>query len=112
MLKFCLTVDCERLIMFKQGNPEYNRFQRMKFFVNNLIKNFRYNKNGFELFYKEIKNNEFPCTFMLTGGLFKPLEDFNFVEWGYHTYNHLPLTLLSNERVEREVENIYDLKII
>jgi peptidoglycan/xylan/chitin deacetylase (PgdA/CDA1 family) len=49
---------------------------------------------------------------MLVGNLFKPIEDLEFVEWGYHTYNHLPLIFLSEKRVLEEVKNRYELKSI
>jgi len=112
MLKFCLTVDCEGLISFKQGNPEWGVIGNFKFFINKAIKNFRYNKKGFWLFYNEIKKQEFPCTFMLVGKLFKPVENLEFVEWGYHTFNHVPLNLISDADVERETENIYNAESI
>jgi len=112
MLKFCLTVDCEGLISFKQGNPEWGIWGNFKFCINKSIKNFRYNKNGFWLFYNEIKNKKFPCTFMLVGKLFKPVEYLDFIEWGYHTYNHVPLNLISNENIEKEVRNIYNVQSI
>lgn len=112
MLKFCLTVDTENFISFKQGNPEWNKFGWFKFSLNKLVKNLRYNKNGFILFYNEIKRQKFPCTFMLVGKLFKPIEDLDFVEWGYHTFNHRPLNLISDDSVKKEVKNIYDVKSI
>tara|TARA_Y100000034_G_C6806357_1_gene362102 strand:- start:249 stop:782 length:534 start_codon:yes stop_codon:yes gene_type:complete len=49
---------------------------------------------------------------MLVGKLFSPLENLDFIEYGYHTFNHLPLTLISDERIEKEVENIYKVKSI
>jgi len=112
MLKFCLTIDCEGYTMFRQGNPEYTLLQNFKFYINNLIKNFRYNERGFWIFYNEIKKQKFPCTFMLVGRLFRPVEDLEFVEWGYHTYNHLPLIFLSNENIEKETENIFNVESI
>jgi peptidoglycan/xylan/chitin deacetylase (PgdA/CDA1 family) len=112
MLKFCLTVDTENFISFRQGNPEWNKWGWFKFRINNLLKNFRYNKNGFFVFYEEIKRQKFPCTFMLVGKLFKPIDRLDFVEWGYHTYNHLPLNLISDESVEKEVSNTYRMNSI
>lgn len=112
MLKFCLTIDCERFISFKQGNPRWGKIDILKGKINSLLKTFRYNKEGFELLYKEIIKQRFPTTFMLTGRLFKPLEKSNFIEWGYHTYNHKPLTLLKDEAIEIEVNNIYNLESI
>jgi len=108
MLKFCLSIDCERFISFKQGNPEWSKFQKIKGRINNLIKNLRYNKNGFELVFNEIEKQGFKSNFMIVGRLFKP-KDSKFIEWGYHSLDHLPLTLLSNEKIEEQVKNIYDL---
>lgn len=110
MLKICLTIDCESYISFKQGNPEWNKYTKFKGKINNLIKNFRYNKNGFWVFYNEIKKQKFPCTFMLVGKIFKPVEDLKFVEWGYHTFDHIPLNLISNENIKKQVKNIYNVK--
>ncbi|GAG88702.1 unnamed protein product, partial [marine sediment metagenome] len=103
-------VDCEKFISFRQGNPRWGVIEKIKGEINSLVKNLRYNKNGFDLLYNEIKRQKFPCTFMLVGRLFSPLEKLDFVEYGYHTLNHIPLTLISNEKIEREVENIYNLK--
>jgi len=111
-MKFCMSVDCEGYTMFKQGNPEYGLWQNFKFMINKLIKDFRYSRNGFWNFYKEIKKQEFPCTFMLTGNLFRPVEELDFVEWGYHTYNHRALIFLADKEVEKGVENIYKVKSI
>tara|TARA_Y100000310_G_scaffold338921_1_gene429957 strand:- start:2296 stop:3018 length:723 start_codon:yes stop_codon:yes gene_type:complete len=112
MLKFCLTVDCEKFISLKQINPRWNNLDRLKGKINNLIKNLRYNENGFNLIYNEIKNQKFPCTLMLVGKLFRPLEKFEFIEYGYHSFNHIPLTLISNKRIEEEIKNIYNVKSI
>jgi len=109
MLKFCLTVDCEKLISFKQGNPRWSFYNRFKGRINSMIKHIRYNEQGFKIFYEEIKKQKFPCTFMLTGKLFNPVEKLSFIEWGYHSYNHLPLTLLSDEKIRREVNNIFQV---
>ncbi|MFA5857125.1 MAG: hypothetical protein WC867_07210 [Candidatus Pacearchaeota archaeon] len=110
MLKVCVTFDCERLISLKQGNPEWSLFQRFKGKINYLIRNFRYNEKGFELLYQEIKKQKFPCTLIIVGKLFKPIEKLDFIEWGYHSYNHVPLTHITEERLEKEVKNIYKLK--
>jgi peptidoglycan/xylan/chitin deacetylase (PgdA/CDA1 family) len=112
MLRFCLVVDCERFLSFKQGNPRWNRFEKFKGKINDIIKNFRYNKYGFELILKIIKKNDFPITLMLVGSILKPDENIKLVEWGYHTLNHKPLTLLSDEEVKKEVKNIYNCKSI
>lgn len=112
MLRFCLTIDCERFIGFNQGNPRWGFIEKIKGRINGLIKNLRYNENGFDLVYEEIKKQEFPCTFMLVGRLFKPLKESRFIESGYHTMNHLPLTLISDEKIEEEVKNIHKAKSI
>src|SRR4030042_4890109 len=112
MLKFCLTVDCEKFIGFKQGNPRWGFVEKIKGNINNLIKRIRYNEKGFDLFYEEIKKQKFPCAFMLVGGLFNPIKELNFIEWGYHTLNHLPFTLIPDEKIENEVKNIYKAKSI
>lgn len=109
-LRVVLTVDCERFLSFKQGNPRWNRFEKLKGQINNLIKNVRYNVRGFEVIYNTLIREKFPSTFMITGSLFKPLKSPNFIEWGWHTQNHLPLTLIKDEQVKREVENKYKLK--
>jgi hypothetical protein len=71
MLKFCLCVDTEKFISFRQGNPEWNSFEKFKGGINNLIKKFRYNENGFSIVYKTALSQQFPITFMLVGKLFK-----------------------------------------
>ena len=110
MLEVCLVVDVENFISFKQGNPRWNSWEKIKGKINNLIKNFRYNKKGFYLAYNTIVNERFPTTFMLVGSLFKPLVKHKFIEWGYHTLNHIPLTLANNEILKKETENIYKVK--
>ena len=107
MLKFCLVVDTERFISFKQGNPRWNSLEKFKGRINNLIKNFRYNEMGFGIFYNTVLEQKFPVTFMLVGSLFKQIKSPNFVEWGYHTYNHIPLTLVHDDIVKRQIKNIY-----
>ena len=47
---------------------------------------------------------------MLVGKFFKPINSPDFIDWGYHTHNHLPLTLLDDEKVKREIKNIYKAK--
>ena len=107
MLKFCLVVDTEKFISFKQGNPRWNSFERLKGRINGMIKNFRYNESGFDIVYDTILKQKFSTTFMLVGSLFKPIKSPKFIEWGYHTYNHLPLTLVSDETVKEQIKNIY-----
>ncbi|MBU2562086.1 MAG: hypothetical protein KKF68_00285 [Nanoarchaeota archaeon] len=110
MLRVVLTIDCERFISFDQGNPRWKKIEKIKGQINKLIKNFRYNKEGFELTYKTLLNEKFPSTFMITGKTFKPIKGPNFIEWGYHTLNHLPLTLIAEEQLKKEVKNVYNLK--
>ena len=107
MLKFWLVVDTEKFISFKQGNPRWNSFERLKGRINGMIKNFRYNESGFDIVYDTILKQKFSTTFMLVGSLFKPIKSPKFIEWGYHTYNHLPLTLVSDETVKEQIKNIY-----
>lgn len=109
MLKVCLVFDCESFISFKQGNPRWNFFERIKGRINNLIKNKRYNSRGYLLVKNFIIKEKLPATFMLVGSLFTP-EKNKWIEWGYHTQNHIPLTLVSDEIVEREVKNIFKTK--
>lgn len=112
MLKFCMTIDCERFTSFSQGNPEWGFWGKFKFFINKRLRNIRYNEKGFEIFYKTILDEKFPCTFMLVGKLFRPIEEKEFIEWGYHTYNHLPLNLIREEKLKEEVRNILHCKSI
>ena len=110
MLRVVLVVDCERFISFKQGNPRWNNYERIKGRINNLIKNFRYNKKGFEIVYRTMLEEQFPVTLMIVGELFKPIKSPAFIEWGYHSFGHLPLTLIDDKKLERQVKNIYNLK--
>ncbi len=107
MLRVCVVVDVEGFISFKQGNPSWNRLQRLKGGVNNAIKFFRYDKNGFERIYNLVLRENFPCSFMLVGSLCHPKpQSPKFIDWGYHTLNHKPLTLISDEELNQEVRNI------
>jgi hypothetical protein len=110
MLKVVLVIDCERFISFQQGNPRWNRYERIKGWVNNLIKNFRYNKQGFEIIYNTILKEKFPSTSMIVGKLFKPIKSPEFIEWGYHSQDHFPLTLINNEKLKEQVKNKFNLK--
>jgi len=111
MLKVCVVVDVERFISFKQGNPAWNSWQRSLGRINNLLKCFRYNKKGFEEIYKLVIQEKFPATFMLVGSLFAPAKKSpKFIDWGYHTLNHKPLTLISDAELEAEIKNIYNAK--
>lgn len=108
MLKVCVVVDVERFVSFRQGNPSWNYWQRLKGKINNLIKYFRYNKNGFGDIYNLVIKEKFPVTFMLVGSLFAPIKKSQkFIDWGYHTLNHKPLTLISDAEVKEELKNIY-----
>jgi len=93
-----------------QTNPRWGWFEKIKGKVNWLIRNFRYNENGFELVYNTFIREEFPATLMIVGKLFHPIESPEFIEWGSHTINHLPLTLTSDEKLEKETENAHKLK--
>jgi hypothetical protein len=108
MLRVCIVVDVEGFISFKQGNPSWNFWQKFKGTINNLIKNFRYDKDGFEKIYCLVVKEKFPCSFMLVGRLFKPKQSPSFIEWGYHTLNHKPLTLISDSELRQEIKNIYN----
>lgn len=110
MLKFCLVVDAEKFISFKQGNPRWSNFEKLKGKINNAVKKFRYNENGFEILYKTALKESFPVSFMLVGKLFAPINSPNFIEWGYHTYNHIPLTLINDDSAKKEIKNIYKTK--
>lgn len=107
MLKVCLVVDVEGFVSLKQTNPMWNFSQRIKAKLNYLIKNLRYNKKGFSNIYNLSKRYKFPMTFMLVGSLFKPLGNEKFIDYGYHTLSHKPLTLISDPELEKEVRNIY-----
>lgn len=109
MLKFCLTCDTEGFISLKQGHPAWGPFQMLKLRINNLIKHIRYDKNSFRNVYNTVLKNNYPITFMLVGKLFKPLPNSpDFVEWGYHSYSHLPLILVDDDTLKKEVKNIYN----
>ncbi|MGD9276216.1 MAG: aldo/keto reductase [Candidatus Pacearchaeota archaeon] len=110
MLRVVLVVDCERFISFKQKNPRWNGFEKLKGKINNLIKNFRYNRFGFEVVYKTLVREEFPTTLMIVGRLFKPIKGAEFIECGYHSLNHLPLTLLDDEKLKKQIENKFKLR--
>jgi len=110
MLKVCFIVDVEGFISFKQGNPRWKWFEKIKGKINNLIKNFRYDKNGFELVYNTVIEEKFPTTFMLVGKLFEPKGKLGFIEYGYHTLSHIPLTLARDDIIRREIKNIFKVK--
>lgn len=45
---------------------------------------------------------------MLVGSLFKPKRKEKFIDFGYHTLNHKPLTLIPDDELHREIRNIYN----
>ncbi len=109
MLDVCVVVDAEGFISFSQGNPSWTRWQKVKGKINNLIKNMRYDKNGFEKIYELVIKERFPCSLMLVGSLFKPKANApKYVDFGYHTLNHKPLTLISDSELHQEIRNIYN----
>lgn len=110
MLKFCLVIDSERFVSFGQINPRWNYLDKIKGKLNSMIKGLRYNYDGFDIVYRNVLENKFPATFMLVGKIFKPMQSPEFVDWGYHTYNHRPLTLLDDEKVKKEIKNTYKTK--
>ena len=108
MLKVVLTVDVEGFISFSQGNPKWNYFEKFKGFINSVIKNYRYNQEGFKKVYKTIVREQFPITFMLVGSQHTPKTKYPFIDYGYHTLNHQPLTLISDNQLKKELKNIYN----
>jgi hypothetical protein len=111
MLKVCIVVDVEGFVSFKQGNPSWSSFQKFKGRINRLIKGARYDKSGFEKIYNLCIKEKLPASFMLVGSLFKPKANTpSFIDWGYHTLNHKPLTLISDAELTEEVKNIYNAK--
>jgi hypothetical protein len=110
MLKVILTVDCEKFISFRQISPRWGRFEKFKGRINSLIKKFRYNENGFDIVYSTFAEKNVPVTLMLVGKIFSPKKSPKFISWGYHTLNHLPLTLLEEDLIRKEVKNVYRLR--
>lgn len=109
MLRVCVVVDAEEFISFRQGNPSWNAWQKFKGRINNLIKGIRYDNNGFEKIYELAVKERFPASFMLVGSLFKPKPNApKFIDFGYHTLNHKPLTLISDSEMQQEIRNIYN----
>ncbi len=107
MLKVCVVVDVENFISLEQGNPRWNKFGKIKGKVNRLLRNLRYDKKGFYRVYNLVVKEKFPISFMLVGCLFKPLKKRGFIDYGYHSLNHLPLTLINDEKLKKEIKNIY-----
>lgn len=109
MLKVCIVVDVEGFLSFKQGNPSWSLFEKFKGLINNLIRYTRYDKNGFDRIYGLVRKYKFPASFMLVGSLFKPKSgSLDYIDWGYHTLNHKPLTLISDYELKEEIKNIYN----
>lgn len=112
MLNVVLSVDCERFVSFSQINPRWNRFEIIKGRINNSIKNFRYNKKGFDIVLNALIKENFPATLMFVEKEFKEIKLPNFLEKGYHTKDHLPLTLISYGELEKQVKNNWKVKSI
>jgi hypothetical protein len=108
MLKVCLVVDVEGFISFKQNNPEWKALQNLKKIPAYLLRGLLYDLKGYENTYKIICKHRFPVSFMLVGSLFKPLGKKKFIDYGYHTYNHKPLTYLPDKKILGEIKNIYN----
>lgn len=108
MLKVCLVVDVEGFISFRQKNPEWTAYQNLKKIAVYLLRNLLYDGKGYEKIYNVVCSYKLPASFMLVGKFFKPKETKNFVEYGYHSYSHKPLTYSSDETARREVKNIYN----
>ncbi|MFA5020204.1 MAG: hypothetical protein WC533_03835 [Candidatus Pacearchaeota archaeon] len=106
-LKFCLIIDTEDLLMFNQYHPRWRLFDKLKFKLNYLVRNLRYDKNGFQKIYELILSEKFPVSFMLVGSKFKPISNEKFIDWGYHSYSHKRLTTLSDGELNKEIKNIY-----
>lgn len=47
---------------------------------------------------------------MLVGSLFKPKAGKGFIDYGYHTLNHKPLTYISDTEAKGEIRSIYNAK--
>ncbi len=110
MLKVILTVDCEKFVSFNQISPRWNELDKIKGKINSLIKRFRYNERGFEIVYKTFVEEKVPVTFMIVGNTYSPRKSPKFISYGYHTLNHLPITLLNDNLAIKEIKNIYNLK--
>src|SRR3989338_139765 len=106
MLKVCFVIDCEGFVSFSQVNPMWNSLDKIKAKVNNLFKNFRYDGRGFYKIHDVVVREKFPVSLMLVGSIFKPVSKENFIDYGYHGYNHKPLNFISDSELEKEVKNI------
>ena len=49
MVKVALVCDVEGLTFLKQGNPDFNSFDKLKFEANKLISPIKYTEKGFEI---------------------------------------------------------------
>lgn len=107
MLKVCLVVDVEGFISLKQKNPMWNFLDILKSKINYLLRNFRYSEKSYYKIYSLVKKYRFPISLMLTGE-FKPLGKESFIDYGYHTQNHKPLTFISDKDLDNEIENRYN----
>lgn len=107
MLKICLVIDVEGFVSLKQTNPMWTSWQKIKAKINYLSRNIRYGKNTFDKLYNLVVKYKFPASFMLVGSLFKPRGKHEFIDWGYHTLTHQPLTLIPDKELEKETKNVY-----
>jgi hypothetical protein len=115
MLRVVLSFDCERFISLKQINPRWNRWEIFKGRINYMIRNFRYNERGLELVYSILKKYKINSTIMLVDSVFdikKFRNNPDYIEIGYHTKKHLPLTLVNDEVLRDEVKNVWGVKSI
>ncbi len=113
MLKVVLVIDCEKFISLNQVNPRWNLWERFKGRINRTIRNIRYNSQGINIVYQALKETDFPATLMIVRSEFPNLDKTRVaknIEIGYHTKNHLPLTLVGDSTLNEEVENILKVK--
>lgn len=108
MLKVCVVVDVEGFISLRQANPMWGSWEKIKSKMNYLLRNLRYDKNSYYKMYDLVVKYKFPISFMLVGSSFKPLKKEGFIDFGYHSLNHKPLTLINDKELEKEVKNIFN----
>jgi len=107
MLKVCLVIDVEGFESFKQLNPEWTLLQNSKKIIAYILARILYDSKGYDNLYKLVCKYKFPVSFMLVGRIFTPKEKKPFIDYGYHTYNHKPLTYVSEKEARKAAENIY-----
>ncbi len=108
MIKVCFVVDVEGLISFAQKNPEWTFAQNVKKKIALLLQYFLYDKEGYDKIYNMVCKYKMPVSFMLVGSVFKPKKNISFIDYGYHSYTHKPLTYCADEEVIKEIKNIYN----